>query len=231
MNERFKRSRSAVFKWLVLTIVFVWASSTACAQLLSNLRTDTQEWNDFQLAIPVSRQIDFGIVGTMRMGRDLNRPVDERIGAGVTFKFNQYVSASAAFIHIGMQPIKGRAIYEDRGTFPITLRVPVGKFILSDRNQFERRLRHPGIDSTRYRNRFQIEHPVGSKEIKLSIFVANEVFYDWSFNAWVRNRAQVGITKVFNKHMTTDLYYLRQNDSHSVPGDLHVIGTSFRFRL
>jgi hypothetical protein len=28
-----------------------------------------------------------------------------------------------------------------------------------------------------------------------------------------------------------DLYYLRQNDGVSVPGDLNVIGTTLRFRL
>ena len=231
MFERFKRSGSALFNWLVIATVFAWAGSRVPAQQLSNLRSDNQEWNDFLLTVPITRQIDFGILGTLRLGRNWNRPVDERIGVGVSFKLNQYLSASAALIHIGMQPFEGRVVYEDRTSFPITLRVPVGKFIVSDRNQFERRLRHPGVDSTRYRNRLQVEHPVGPKDLKLSIFVANEVFYDWSFNAWVRNRASVGITKVFNKHLTTDLYYLRQNDSHSVPGDLHVIGTFFRFKL
>jgi hypothetical protein len=67
--------------------------------------------------------------------------------------------------------------------------------------------------------------------MNLSAFIADEVFYDWSFDAWVRNRFQVGVSRVFNKHFTGDLWYLRQNDGHSIPGDLHVIGTSLRFRL
>jgi hypothetical protein len=130
-----------------------------------------------------------------------------------------------------MQPFEGRRVFEDRLSLPATVRVPVGHFVFSDRNLFERRFRRPGINSTRYRNRLQVEHPIGPPKQKLSLFVSDEVFYDWSFNAWVRNRAAVGLSKVVNKHFTLDLYYMRQNDSHSVPGDLHVIGSTWRFKL
>ena len=96
---------------------------------------------------------------------------------------------------------------------------------------FERRIRHPGITSTRYRNRLQIDHAVGPKKMNLSLFVADEIFYDWSVDRWVRNRFTIGASKVFNKHYTQDFYYLRQNDGISIPGDLNVIGTILRFRL
>ena len=67
--------------------------------------------------------------------------------------------------------------------------------------------------------------------MKLALYVADEVFYDWSFNAWVRNRFTIGVNKVLNKHLTLDLYYLRQNDGHTVPGDIHVIGANWRFKF
>ena len=92
-------------------------------------------------------------------------------------------------------------------------------------------MRNSGVNTTRYRQRLQVEHPVGSRELALSLFVADEVFYDWIVNRWVRNRFSVGGIKVFNKHFTQELYYLRQNDSVSVPGDLNVIGTTLRFRF
>jgi hypothetical protein len=92
-------------------------------------------------------------------------------------------------------------------------------------------MRNSGLKSNRYRNRFQVEHPLGDKDWQLSLFVADEVFYDWIVDRWVRNRFSVGAIKVFNKHFTQDLYYLRQNDGVSLPGDLNVLGTSLRFRL
>ena len=193
--------------------------------------TDNQFWADVQLAIPVTSQFDFNLLGTLRVGRDFNRPVDERVGAGFTFRANKYLQVSPSYVHIGMQPFAGRKVWENRLSVPVQLRFNVGDFRLSDRNQFERRLRNSGAKSTRYRNRFQVEHPIGSKDWQLSFYVADEVFYDWSVDRWVRNRFSVGGSKVFNKHFTQDLYYLRQNDGVSVPGDLHVLGTTLRFRL
>ena len=111
----------------------------------------------------------------------------------------------------------------------MTFRFNLDKFRLSDRNLIERRLRNSGAKSWRYRNRFQVEHPVGKKG--WSLFAADEEFYDWAINRWVRNRIGAGAIKVFNKHFTQDIFYVRQNDGVSIPGDLNVIGTILRFRL
>jgi len=194
-------------------------------------QSDNQLWTDVQLAAPVTSIVDFNILGTLRLGRDIHRPVDERIGAGFTFKFGKYLTVAPNYLHIGMQPFRGRRVWENRLSLPITVRFNMDKFRLSDRNLFERRLRNSGAKSTRYRNRFQIEHPIGSDKWNLSLYVADEVFYDWSIDRWVRNRFTIGGSKVFNKHFTQDFYYLRQNDGVSVPGDLNVIGTTLRFRF
>lgn len=193
--------------------------------------TDNQIWTDVQLAVPVTKSFDFNILGTLRLGRDINRPVDERVGAGFTFRYGKYLTISPSYLHIGMQPVPRRRVWENRLSLPVQLRFNAGDFRLSDRNLFERRLRNSGAKSTRYRNRFQVEHPFGAKAWQLSWFVADEVFYDWSVNRWVRNRFSIGGSKVFSKHFTQDLYYLRQNDGVSIPGDLNVIGTTLRLRL
>ena len=194
-------------------------------------QTDNQQWTDVQLAIPVTTQFDFNLLGTLRLGRDISHAIDERVGAGFTFRLNKYVSLSPNYLHIGTQPSAGRRAWENRLTFPVQVRFNLGDFRLSDRNQIERRLRNNGVKTTRYRNRLQVEHSLGSDKLALSLFVADEVFYDWSVNRWVRNRFSVGAIKVYNKHFAQDFYYLRQNDGVSVPGDINVIGTTLRFRL
>jgi hypothetical protein len=194
-------------------------------------RTDTQEWNDVQIYAPVTKTVDFVVYGTLRIGRNITHPVDERIGAGFSFKLGKYLTVVPSYLHITTQPFKNTRVYENRLNAAATLRFPLGRFTVSDRNLFERRLRHPGGDSTRYRNRLQIDHPAKLGKARFNVFASDEVFYDWSFNAWVRNRFAAGVSKVWNKQLTTDLYYLRQNDGHSRPGDIHVIGTTFRIRL
>ena len=193
-------------------------------------QTDNQQWTDVQLAIPVTTQFDFNLLGTLRIGRDISHPIDERVGAGFTFKVRN-VTISPHYLHIGMQPFSGRKVWENRVVLPVQIRFNLGDFRLSDRNQFERRLRNNGVKTTRYRNRLQVERAIGPDGLALSLFVADEVFYDWSVDRWVRNRFSVGGIKVFNKHFTQDFYYLRQNDGVSIPGDLNVIGTTLRFRL
>ena len=194
-------------------------------------QSDNQVWTDVQLAAPVTGTVDFNILGTLRVGRDISHPVDERIGAGFSFKFGKYVTVAPNYLHIGMQPFRGRRVWENRLSLPVTLRFNLDKFRLSDRNLLERRLRNSGAKSTRYRNRFQVEHPIGRDKWGLSLYVADEVFYDWAVDRWVRNRFTAGGSKAFNKHFTQDYYYLRQNDGVSLPGDLNVIGTTLRLRL
>jgi hypothetical protein len=209
--------------------VLLVLSGLASAQIID--RTDNQFWSDVQVAVPMTKDIDFNMLGTLRLGRDISRPVDERIGMGFTFRFGQHVSIAPNYLYIATQPVKNRRLFESRLSLPVTVRFNVEKFRLSDRNMFERRFRQLGIVSTRYRNRLQVEHPVGPAKRGLSLYVADEVVYDWIINRWVRNRFTVGGTKVFNKHFTQDIYYLRQNDGVSVPGDLNVIGTTLRVKL
>jgi len=226
-----KRLKSrALFACFCLAVLLPIASD-ALAQTTAPSQTDTQQWNDVQLSVPITKDIDFNILGTLRLGRNISRPVDERVGAGATFRIGKYLVVEPNYLHIGMQPFEGRRVWENRLSLPTTVRFQRGKFRFSDRNLFEKRLRQPGIDATRYRNRLRIDHPVGPDKWKLSLAVADEVFYDWSVNDWVRNRYALGISKVLNPNVTLDIYYLRQNDGRSVPGDLHVIGTIWRIKL
>jgi Protein of unknown function (DUF2490) len=214
----------------VLAVLFS-LTGDATAQSIVIPQTDTQQWTEVQFYVPVTKQIDFGLIGTLRLGRDISRPVDERIGAGLSIRVGKYLTVAPNYQYIGMQPFRGRKVWENRLSLPIQVRFNAGKFRITDRNLFERRLRDPGVDATRYRNRLQVDHPVGSKKWKLSLYVADEVFYDWSVNDWVRNRFSIGVSKLFNEHFTQEYYYMRQNDGRTFPGDLNVIGTTLRFRM
>jgi hypothetical protein len=209
---------------LLLFIPFISLSQTPS-------QSDNQQWTDVQLAVPVTKEIDFNLLGTLRLGRDISYPVDKRVGVGVSVKAGKYFTFTPNYVHIGMRPFAGRKVWEHRLSFPVTLRFDVGKFKLSDRNTFERRYRTQAVPATRYRNRFQVDHPIAPGGVQLTLFVADEVFYDWSVDDWVRNRFTIGVSRVYNKHFTQDYYYTRQNDGRSVPGDLNIIGTSLRFRM
>jgi hypothetical protein len=211
--------------------VFLLTLATPASSQIAVDQTDTQQWNDVIIAVPIAKQVDFNVLGTLRIGRDISHTVDERFGVGATFRIGQHVTLVPAYLHIETQPFEGIRLHEERLNLAAILRFEANQFRFSDRNLLERRFRRPGINSTRYRNRFQVEHPVGPDRIKLSVFASDEVFYDWSVDDWVRNRFAAGIIRPLNKNITLEVYYLRQNDGRALPGDLHVIGTTWRIKL
>jgi hypothetical protein len=193
--------------------------------------TDTQSWNDLQLTVPMTKKVDFTTQVTLRFGDNVTQTVDQRWGIGFVFKLNKYLSFNTLYFHREARPPNGRHESEDRGTLGATVRLPAGKFTISDRNWFERRWRQPQVEAWRYRNRLQVEHPFQINKKKFTWFVSDEVFYDWSLHVWPRNRLGGGVSHPFNKHLTLELYYTRQNDSHTRPGDLNIIWATWRVKL
>ena len=218
-------------KPVMLSLIIVVVCVTHSAAQSRVPETDTQSWNDFQLTVPLSKKVDFVTQLTLRFGDNLTAPVDERWGFGFNYKVNRYVTLNESYFNREARPPHGRRESEIRLTLGATLQKPIGKFTLSDRNWFERRWREPQVDAWRYRNRLRLEHPFQINNTRFTWFISDEVFYDWSFNDWVRNRAAVGANHTLNKHLTLELYYMRQNDGRSRPGDLHIIGSVWRFKM
>lgn len=215
--------------WCLLNLLLVFAASTGAAQSQTPApHADTQSWNDLQFTVPLNKEIDMILLGTLRIGRNVTHPVDERLGVNFKFNAGKYLTLTPGYLYIRTQAVAGRNDREDRFSFAATPRIPFKRFTLTDRNLFERRIRNPQVNSTRYRNRLQIEVPLKAQNSTWVFFGSDEVFYDWSVSDWVRNRFAVGMKKAFSKKLAIDFYYLRQNDGRSRPGDLNVIGTVFR---
>jgi hypothetical protein len=217
--------------FLSLVAILPFASPASVQTQTQVPKADTESWNDVQFTVPLNQKVDLLIQGTVRIGGNLTTAVDGRWGFGFNYKVWKYVTVNELYFHREAKPPNGRQEREDRLTFGVTLRVPVKKFTLIDRNWFERRWRAPQVDAWRYRNRLQLEHPLKVGKATFTGHVSDEVFYDWSQHDWVRNRFIVGAYHAFNKHFTLDLYLMRQNDGRTRPGDLNVIGTQWRFRM
>ena len=217
------------FPVLCLATLLVFAGNSRAQTKVP--KADTQNWNDIQFTVPVEKKVDFVLQGTLRVGDNITRPVDGRWGVGFVFKVNKYLSFNPFYFHREARPPGGKHEDEERLTLGATLRFPIGKFSLVERNWFERRWRHPQVNAWRYRNRVQLEHPFNINKAKFTGYVSDEVFYDWSLHDWVRNRFGVGASHAFNKHFTLEVYGMRQNDGRTRPGDINIIGTIMRFRL
>lgn len=90
--------------------------------LLPVPRHDAQQWNDVQLIVPMTSKVDFILLGTLRLGRNLSRPVDERIGISFSYSPTKSITLLPSYLHIERQPSAGRGLSEDRAAFTATFR-------------------------------------------------------------------------------------------------------------
>lgn len=218
-----------------LLVLVVMTGNTAFSQTTPP-RDDNQFWNETQLIKPTGKNKELIVIGVLRTGRNFARPVDERIGAGFNFKLNKHLSIIPTYLYVDQQPYDGRRIQEHRLVLNATIKFNAGAFAFMDRNLLERRVRHSSADFTVYRNRLQIDHPAKIGSFKFKPFIADEIWYSTQTSnaktlGWFRNRISAGIIKQFGEHFSADIFYLRQNDGRSFPGNVHSIGTLFKIYL
>ena len=217
---------------LLLSTMLPYAAGQSSAPAQTRVpKADTESWNDIQLAIPLSKKVDFLVQGTLRISGNLTTAVDERWGFGFNYKAWKYFTLNELYFHREASSPHGRQEHEDRLSLGATVGFPLGKFTLSNRNLFERRWRQPQVDAWRYRNAILLEHPFKIGKAKFTLAIGDEVFYDWSLQGWIRNRFAFGASHAFNKHFTLYVYGMRQNDGRTRPGNINIVGTVMRFRL
>lgn len=225
---------------IIILILAVFLRSVSAFSQTVPINSDIQIWNDTSVLFPLIQSKDkkgrkferlsFSINGLLRFGRNVSRPVDERLGVGFNYRINKYVSLVPDIVYRGAQPFKGRRDYETRFRFAVVLENKWKNFSIADRNQIEYRLRNSRQDSIRYRNRLRFNYPlIKAKKEFFSPFVSDEPFYDFQAKAWTRNEFFVGIGKKFTNNFAADIYYLFVKD-RNFPKTTNGIGISLKFK-
>jgi hypothetical protein len=196
-------------------------------------RDDQQFWNETQLIKPLAKDKDLIVIAGLRIGQQWRRPVDERVGAGVAFKVNRFLTIMPTYLYVDQQPYAGFRISEHRAVLNVTGRFKVGEWTFTNRNLIEQRLRHASPDFMVYRTRLQLDHPARLGAFKFKPFLADEVWYSTQpmptgRPGWFRNRISAGIIKRLGERFDAEFFYLHQNDGVLRPGNVHAVGTLFR---
>lgn len=227
-------------KILILIIAGLLCSVSALSQTVP-IDSDIQSWNDTSISFPLIKSKDekgkeverlsFSINGTLRFGRNVSGLTDERIGVGINYRINKYVSLTPDIFYRRAQPFKGQRNYETRFRFAVVLENKWKNFSIANRHQIEYRLRNSRQDTVRYRTRLRFNYPLikAKKEI-FTPFVSDEIFYDFQAKAWTRNQFFAGISKKFNDNFSTDIYYIFIKD-RSLPKTINGIGVSLKFKV
>lgn len=192
---------------------------------------DLQSWNDLQIAITLGKKVDLLLLGTARFSNNITKFSEGRIGSGINWKATKALSVSPTYQYIETRNLAGQFHTEHRISFRGTYKFPIKRFGLSHRSIYEYRIRASG-NTWRYRPSLTFEKALPETFIKGSkIFITEEPFYVSTTRKFSRNRFSIGINKTLTKHLGLDIYYLRQNDGFSHPGDLNVIGTTWKYHF
>lgn len=216
-----------------LIILFFALAAGAYSQIVAVPTADhddTQSWNDLQLTVPVSKHFDLVAKLTLRFGRNVTDLSDERQQVGFAWKPTKSLTITPFYSFIQTRAVPGPYRRENRLSLAGAYRFPIKRFGLTHRSTYEKRLRFPR-NSWRYRAMIMIDKELPEKLLShAKFFISDEVFYDSILDRFNRNRFSVGVTKTLSKRLALDVYYLRQNDGFTIPGELHVLGTTWKVK-
>lgn len=216
--------------------------SPALSQTAATDDTDYQFWNETQLIFPLvktkddagrtTEKLSIFFNGNLRIGGNVRRFVDERIGFGFDYQHNKYISFTPSYIYIAQQPAPGVKQYESRLRFAVNLGNSWRKFSIGDRNLVEYRFRHNISDSVRYRNRFRFLYPIKKDKKELFVpFAANEIFYDFQAKTFSRNEFSVGLSRKLNSNVAADFFYLLRTNRSGSLKQVNVFGVNLKIKI
>lgn len=213
-----------------LILIVFWASQAA-AQSTVNEGKDNQFWNETQLVVWENDKNELSLIGNLRVGRNISFPSDYRAGFLHSYKVSKYLTLAGGYIYRAVFAFKNRKAYENRFNASATINIPLGKkYKLANRHQVEYRSNNSRPDTRLYRNRLQLEREVTLAKTKITPFGSTEIFYTKD-NGWFRIRSIIGVRKKLTEEITGEVFYQRQYDGFSRPGDLNVIGTTLKINL
>jgi hypothetical protein len=137
---------------------------------------------------------------------------------------NRYLTFRAGYRYrTSLTP--GDAVSENRIILELTPRYHLPwQFVFVDRNRGEFRFVRGQAFSTRYRNRFRLEHDIELGSFGFTPYVYDEIFYDTRYGQWTPNEYAIGSQFPVGPHVVLEPYYLRRNGSHSNPPHINVFG-------
>ncbi len=191
---------------------------------------DLQAWADLYASHPLNTKTDFQISTGIRYGDDQGHLIYHRISSGFAFHWHKFITIEPYYLHSVSDTIFGPQTSENRLALAITAATSWKHWEISDRNSGERRFIESARD-WRYRNRVELRRPVTGLHKQISVFVWDEVFYSSTPNKWYRNRIALGAGRKLSNRISVDVYYLRQNDGITRPGDLNALGISIKTRF
>lgn len=135
----------------------------------------------------------------------------------------KYLTLNPAYLYLRNAPSNGKRLQEHTLMNAVIINVPLGNFLIDDRNMVWNRFRKHTDDIHFYRNRLRVGWTYTALPQHPRLYVYDEVFYLFNTGAWVRNRIAVGVMCDLFHWFNLDVSYVRQADKGTKGLDLFFI--------
>jgi hypothetical protein len=210
---------------------FFWTFLQALAALLLLLLASPfvraqnfQSWNEVDLT-GAWTNVDFLVPLLARVDSSLPNPQLAATGVTAEFRLPWHLTFTGGYL---FAVVPQRSLDVHLPIVAITPSFRLRRFVLADRNRFEKLIGFPG-SPVRYRNRLLVDAPFGPNE-RWHAFIEDEVIFNITAGGWSQNRFQLGCGQQLAPRLFLDVYYLRRN-VHGVAQATHVLGTTLRISL
>jgi len=203
---------------LLITIAIPGLTSTAPAA------DDWQYWNQLVFKHELNDRLALDIASLQKWRDDVSDFFLYNISIVPTVSLTKNLSLGAGYWC-------ERREEDERWTTENRFLVPLGAtwtgkpWIFQLRNQLEYRDLEDEQDRWRIRERFTVKRPVRVGRLGLIPFLSEEVFYDFTAEQINQNRAAVGLSVPWRKHMTLTIFYMTKSDRDGDWSTVNVLGT------
>jgi hypothetical protein len=110
-----------------------------------------------------------------------------------------------------------------------TLKTNIKGYSISSRSRLEYRMRQDVENTWRFRDMVTVKLPCKFTRYEIQPFVADEILVDLDQKQLSENRGYAGLTFKINKHLSADVYYMKQRLKAASITYNDIVGTRFNF--
>jgi hypothetical protein len=223
-----KRRRNGLRRAALRAVLALFCSAGVCraAPQVEYANQDTEIWYDDVVHVSWHDKQALLIALGLRQSLDIGHLIYRHAGAGYSFQPTGFLTIVPRydFYNRNKSPVLKQD--ENRISLEITAAKDFGKWTLRDRNFCDRRFQ-PSGQTWRYRNRAEAEHCLPIPHLRLKGVLWYQAYYNTHDHGWAQKRVAAGVRRPLCKQISVQVYYLRQFDGPSRPGNVNAIGIRF----
>ena len=185
---------------------------------------DWQYWNQLVFKHRFNDRVALDVASEQRWRDDASDFFLYSVTIVPTVSFTKNLSLGAGY-RCERNEKDERWMTENRFLLPLTATWTGKPWMFQLRNQPEYREMEDAQDRWRIRERFMLKWPVRVGQLALIPFVSEEVFHDFAAEQINQDRAAVGLSVPWRKHMTLTIFYMNRADRNGDWSSVHILGT------